>query len=64
MASEQQIFKRLVSLVGQKVEAKTSTSSKLLTGTIENTMFDSFILRTGNSNQVIPFSKLLYIKTL
>ena len=61
MSSVDEIFRSLIALVGKEVEVGLRSSGEKLTGTVSYTMFDSFLIRTGNTRRVIAFSDILFL---
>lgn len=61
MPSTQDIFRKLVGLVGKSVEVAVRSSGKQLRGTVAHAMFDSFLLDVDGNRQVVSFDDLLYL---
>jgi hypothetical protein len=61
MPSVDEIFKSLISLVGKEVEVGLRSTGEKLTGMVSYTMFDSFLIRVGETKRVIPFNDILFL---
>ncbi len=61
MASVQQVFRKVLSLVGHDVEVATHSEAKPVKGTITNAMFDSLLLQAGEKTRVIRFVDIVYL---
>jgi len=61
MPSVDEIFRDLISLVGKEVEVGLRSTGEKLTGIVSYTMFDSFLIRVGETRKVIPFTDILFL---
>jgi hypothetical protein len=64
MPSERGWFETVLGFVGKRVEVATRRGGEMLSGTVVNTMFDSFLLRTDSGNHVITFRDIMLVQPL
>jgi hypothetical protein len=62
--SEQKFFEQFMSLVGREISLITRSSGEKIEGTVENSMFDSFVLLSKTGKRIIRFDDLLFFESL
>lgn len=64
MISEQKFFEQFMSLVGSEIRLITRSNGEKIEGTVENSMFDSFVLLSKSGKRIIRFDDMLFFEPL
>ena len=56
------ISKKLIALIGTKITVGLSSTGEKLSGTVENAMFDSFLLNSNGTKIIVRVQDLTFLE--